>query len=297
MTVVVFAALVFAAWRNNADKNDKIAGLSARVKQVETDALLNRETMAWVIHELRERLDRVHGHVIHVNHERREVLIDIAQSQGARTRMKMWVFASASPGAPNDGSRGMIELSQVDEPFSTASFIQMNRRTAPIRVGDIVISPFWSPKPPARFALIGKVDMNRDRNDDRDELKHLIQVAGGVIDFDLPPPGVGKQTGTLSPSIDWYVIDEVHVTRDPSYVDERPAHEVEFERRKFEAIKEARLNGIRPMPTARLLAFLDCELSPPEAASNGTADKGGVSQLTVPHAAGDTATKAAGPPR
>ena len=59
-----------------------------------------------------------------------------------------------------------------------------------------------------RFALVGKIDVNRDGKDDREELKHMIEEAGGVIDFDLPPPDVGKELGTLSPRINWYVTDD-----------------------------------------------------------------------------------------
>ncbi len=65
-----------------------------------------------------------------------------------------------------------------------------------------------------RFALVGKIDVNRDGRDDREELKRMIQEAGGVVDFDLPPADLGKETGTLSPRIDWYVIDDRMPLRD-----------------------------------------------------------------------------------
>ncbi len=91
----------------------------------------------------------------------------------------------------------------------------------PIRTGDIVYSPAWSPNNPTRFALVGKIDVNRDGRDDREELKRMIKEAGGVVDFDLPPLEVGKETGKLTPRIDWYVIDdrmpfhEVYARRNP----------------------------------------------------------------------------------
>jgi len=209
MTIVVFVALVFAAWSNNADKNDEIAGLAACIKQMETDADRNQTTVA-TIRDLRERLDRVHGHVTQVNHERREVLIDIGQTHGARARMRMWVYSSASPAVPYAEPKGKIQLTQVGEPFSTARIIRTDNGAEPIGVGDHVLSPFWSPKNRVRFALIGKIEINRDGKDDRDELKGWIQEAGGVIDFDLPPPDVGNQTGTLAPAIDWYLVDHFH---------------------------------------------------------------------------------------
>ena len=59
-----------------------------------------------------------------------------------------------------------------------------------------------------RFALIGKIDVNRDGRDDRDDLKRMIEAAGGIVDYDLPPPEAGKETGKLTGRDAWYVIDD-----------------------------------------------------------------------------------------
>ena len=64
---------------------------------------------------------------------------------------------------------------------------------------------------------MGKIDINRDSKDDRDELKRMIQEAGGLVEFDLPPSDVGQETGEMSPRIDWYVID----ARPPLRIDPR----------------------------------------------------------------------------
>ncbi len=119
-----------------------------------------------------------------------------------------------------------------------------------------------SPITPERFALLGKLDINRDGKDDRDELKRMIQEAGGVVDFDLPPPDVGHETGRLLPRIDWYVVDMAYQTRDPAKSAEITGQKIEFANRLHAAIKEARRNGTRPMPIDRLLKFLDHDVSP-----------------------------------
>ena len=109
-----------------------------------------------------------------------------------------------------------------------------------------------------RFALVGRIDLNRDNQDDRQELKQIIEEAGAIVEFDFPPPDVGQQCGTLSNRIDWYVIDgrvplrEVRSSNSERVVAERP----DFQKRMSEVVKEARLDGIRPMPIERLLSFL-----------------------------------------
>jgi len=109
-----------------------------------------------------------------------------------------------------------------------------------------------------RFALVGRIDLNRDNQDDRQELKQIIEEAGGIVEFDFPPPDVGPQSGTLSSRIDWYVIDsrvplrEVRSSNSERVVAGRP----DFQKRMSELIKEARFDGIRPMPIQRLLDLL-----------------------------------------
>ncbi len=258
MAIVLLLGLGFAALKHDAQKNAEIAVLSARIGQMAAEAARNHDTLTAIIRELRDRLDLgstlelPDGYVIVVDYERQEVKIDITRRQGARPPMKFTVFDSASPGVPNETPKGTIELTQVGEQFSTARIIKANNAIGPIRAGDIAYSPVWSPNTSMRFALIGKVDLNRDGKDDRDELKRMIQEAGGVIDFDLPPPDVGPETGTLFPGIDWYVVD-----------DRTSSQKVDssLKKRMGEVIKEARLNGTRPMMIGRLLAFLGYGMS------------------------------------
>jgi hypothetical protein len=101
-----------------------------------------------------------------------------------------------------------------------------------------------------RFALVGKFDLDRDGKDDRDGLKRTMVEAGGIIVFDLPPPDVGKETGALSPRIDWYVIDD----RMP--LPKQPVPQTPLPNRVLAILREARLNGIRPMTIERLLSSL-----------------------------------------
>ncbi len=108
----------------------------------------------------------------------------------------------------------------------------------------------WSPSSTmVRFALVGRMDINHDGKDDRNEIKRLIKDAGGVIDFDLPPPDVGTETGRILPRIDWYVIDAGTPSREsPSSKSEQSLlRDAQFAERMRRVIKEARSNGIRPL--------------------------------------------------
>jgi hypothetical protein len=254
--------------------NDKqateLANRESKIKQQEEDFTRQRETLTSIIREQRDSLekkelilDRPDGYVTYVDYERREVLVNLTRRQGARPQMKMTIFDANSPGIPTEKPKGNIELISIGDQFSSARIIKTYRTIDPIRVGDIVYSAAWSPNQPMRFALVGKIDVNRDGRDDRQELKRMIQEAGGTIDFDLPPADLGKETGALTPRIDWYITDDRMPLRD-TYANKSASVEVAQEvlsKRVGAVIKEARLNGIRPMTIERLLAFLGYDMN------------------------------------
>ena len=116
-----------------------------------------------------------------------------------------------------------------------------------------------------RFALVGKIDVNRDGRDDRDELKRMIQEAGGTVDFDLPPADLGKETGTLSPRIDWYVTTTALPLRDTFTTKNagRRGLTREAQSARGRDRQGSSLNGIRPMTIEHLLAFLGYDMNTP----------------------------------
>ena len=256
--------------------NDKqatdIANLTNKNKQQEEDFGRQRDTLKTILVEQRDQieknelvLDRPDGHVTYVDYERREVLVDLNRKQGVRPQMKMTIFDAESPGIPTEKPKGTIELTSIGDQFSAGHIIKTFKSTEPIRVGDIVYSAAWSPNQPMRFALIGKIDVNRDGRDDRAELVRMIQEAGGSVDFDLPPADLGKETGTLSPRIDWYIIDERAPLRDTFNARTAAAEVAQdaLDKKVGAAKKEARINGIRPMTIERLLAFLGYDMNTP----------------------------------
>ena len=75
-----------------------------------------------------------------------------------------------------------------------------------IRKGDSIYSPAWKPGKKVEFALIGKMDIDGNGTDDREELKRMIAERGGLVTYDLPP--TGKVTGKLTVETRWLVIGQ-----------------------------------------------------------------------------------------
>ncbi len=216
---------------------------------------------------------------------------------GARPQMVLSVFDARSPGIPTEKPKGTIEITKVGDRISVARIIKTINPIEPIRDGDIVYSAAWSPNNPTRFALVGKIDINRDGRDDREELKRMIQEGGGVVDFDLPPPWVGKESGKLSPRIDWYVTDDRIPLQEVYRVRSEPqiADEGKLAKRVGEVTKEARADGIRPMPVERLLSFLGYDINTPVVGRAEAVNDRAIRRLMAPKHPGQAAAKAATP--
>ena len=202
-------------------------------------------------------LERPDGLVTYVDYTRGELHCNLTRSQGARPQMKFTIFDSKSPGLPTDRPKGTMELIQVGEQYSIGRIVRTVTNIEPIKEGDFVYSPAWSPNEPMRFALIGKIDMNRDGKDDREDLKRMIEGAGGIVDYDLPPPDIGKESGKLTGRDSWYVDDKRMPFRQVYGKSGVSALEdADHAKKQSEAVREARLVGVRPMPIERLLPFL-----------------------------------------
>ncbi|WP_152054062.1 hypothetical protein [Tautonia marina] len=204
-------------------------------------------------------LDNADGYVTFVDYTTRRIRTNLTRSMGARPQMILSVFDADAPGLPSDKPKARIKLIDVGNQETVASIEEQFDKNNPLRVGDQLYSAAWSPDGPQRFALIGKIDMNRDGVDDREDLKRLIQAAGGVVDYDLPTPSVGQEQGELNAKISYYIIDERDPIRTPSNmrsVQEMNLDDMAFATTRTEVIEEARRLGLRPLPVERLLSSL-----------------------------------------
>ncbi|WP_165245724.1 hypothetical protein [Paludisphaera soli] len=271
-----------------------IANLTTQLRQTKEEDGRKVDQLTAILREQRDALDktanvldRPDGRITFVDFDRNEVHVDVTRQQGARPQMTMTIFDQGSPGIPTEKPKGSIMLTQVGDRFSVAKILKTNSPIEPMRVGDIVYSPSWSPNEPMKFALIGKIDVNRDGRDDRDDLKRMIEGAGGSIEYDLPPPEVGKESGKLSARIAWYVTDDVK-ERPPlrdTYVaksDASIAQQALFDQRFGEMVKEARQNGIRPISLGRLLAYLGYDMNAPISGRSEAVDDRALQRLTEP---------------
>ncbi len=250
---------------------NQIATLTTQIRQNKEDSDKRIEQLLLQIRDLREQvsknevvLDVPDGYVTYVDNLKGEIRTNLTRSTGLRPQMSMTIFDKNSPGIPTEKPKGTIEFIWVGDSYSIARITETKSPIRPISVGDIVYSAAWSPNEPMRFALVGKMDMNRDGKDDREDLKRMIRAAGGIVDYDLPPPEAGKESGKLTAKDTWYILDERMPLREVfgKYKEESTENK-EFLQKKSEAQREARLNGVRLLPLERLLSYLGWRFTAP----------------------------------
>lgn len=267
----------------NAELLQQVGDLKGKIDRMEVDfrkqlvtyQTINRENQNRLRQD-EKRLEAKDGTVTYMDLSRREVWTSLTRGMGAYPQLRFSVFDKAAPGLPTDKPKATIELTWVGEKSSRAKIVHQVSFADPIRAGDQIYSPTWDPNRPLRFALIGKIDVNRDGTDDRDTLRRMIEAAGGIVEYDLPPPRDGIERGKITPQLDWYVIEtnpSPFGTRQARNQDVGPAgagdenkndpttaeaesRDQAYLKRKSDAIKECVDNGIRPMPVTRLVAYL-----------------------------------------
>ena len=238
--------------------------LKNTLAQREDDYKTQRTRLLAQFKETRDQLDKrdtvldvKDGNITFVDYGRGEVRTDLTRRMGAKEQMVLTIFDKDAPGLPSDNPKARIELIKVGTSGSIARIIETTSSINPIRIGDQVYSSVWDANNPVKYALIGTIDVNRDGRDDRADLKRMIEAGGGIVAYDLPPPGAGQESGELTPLVRWYVIDE-RGPMIPSRVNNSSVGDTEQEeaylKKRSAAIALARDDGIRPKPVERLLS-------------------------------------------
>jgi hypothetical protein len=203
-------------------------------------------------------LESPNGFLTFVDYKSGTVRTSLTRRQGAKEQLVFSVFDKNAPGIPSEKVKGSIELTRVDDNGSSGRIVKTTETTAPLSAGDQLYSPAFGAQP-REFALIGKIDIDRNGFDDRADLKRMIESRGGKVVYDLPPPGVGVESGVLTPSCSYYVIDNSKPIR--AGVEEKAgatdAEEQAFAQKKTKALEEARLSGVRAISLERLLRMLN----------------------------------------
>ncbi len=150
------------------------------------------------------------GHIVRVNQRQQMVWIDRGRADGLLRQTTFAVYDHDENGITSTKKpKGRIEVLTVNENMSEARILQ-DSPANPIISGDIINTPAWSPGQHIHFAMAMKMDVNKDRVDDFELVKSIIQMNGGVIDAELKVDSTGKvvRNGKISVETRYFVEGE-----------------------------------------------------------------------------------------
>jgi hypothetical protein len=188
-------------------KND-VAALKDDVAKVEKESKAKDLTIEKQMNRLQEMqtetFEVADGRIAHVDQAGGIVWINLGMADGLRRQVSFSVYDQDQTAVDNAKPKGAVEVIRIiDQHLSEARITAASSRD-PILPGDQVFSPAWKPGRKIRFALAGVLDIDGDGNSDRDLVRNLITMNGGVIDAELHDDG--NQSGQLTVGTRYLVI-------------------------------------------------------------------------------------------
>jgi hypothetical protein len=139
--------------------------------------------------------------------------------------------------------KGRIEILRVVDDISSEARILADELSNPILAGDVIDSHVWQRGQRLRFALAGVMDIDDDGTNDRDFIKQLIEMNGGVIDAVLDDEG--RQSGEMSVHTRYLIVG-----------DAPPAKETAALKGYTDMVNQARTLGVEKTSYTQILDYI-----------------------------------------
>ncbi len=151
------------------------------------------------IDKLRDRLknltrvsfDTPDGYVRWVDNTARTVSLNIGSADGLRVRTSFSVYRKDNNGMARgtEDIKGQIEVTKIIGAHQSEARILEDDIYSPITKGDPVYTPLWSPGRAEIFAIVGKIDLDRDGIQDRERFRDIISSTGATLSQEVLDDG------------------------------------------------------------------------------------------------------------
>ncbi len=195
----------------NEELKSKLSERLAEIEQVKAQSDADQKRMTSEITTLNTRIadlqfkianltrttfEVADGEVVRANLAKKTVWINLGSDDYVRPQLTFSVYGQDPNDVARYDSKGSIEVVQVIGPKLAEARILDDQLADPIAPGDKIYTPAWAPGRQEHFALSGMLDIDGDGVSDRQAIRDLITMAGGVIDAELDDDG--QKIGELS---------------------------------------------------------------------------------------------------
>lgn len=129
------------------------------------------------------------GQIRQVNPRLGVAFISLGEADYLPRQISFSVYGRDNNGVAKSKRKGALEVTRILGPhYSEARIVETDDKD-PILPGDEIYTPLWEPGRPERFALAGFIDVDGDDQSDRELVKELISMNGGILDAELADDG------------------------------------------------------------------------------------------------------------
>ncbi len=180
--------------------NIQVDELESKVSQLNdqlTDMKNSNDKISLELSQLRtESFDRPDGKVTWVDNRGNTVYINLGSRDRLRRQTTFSVYDIDVNNLARTKKKASVEVTRVLGDHLAEARVINEEIGNPIVHGDIIFSPIWEVGNPIRFALTGFMDIDKDGVSDRDLIRRLIKINGGVIDAEVGDDG--SRTGDMT---------------------------------------------------------------------------------------------------
>lgn len=217
------------AKKQSEDQAAKIASISSQVSNLLGLTEAQKSRINDLTKETGLTLENPDGKIVWVDQKQQLVWINLGYADGLNRQTTFSVFdqdqtsiydksklglaqnaASAEDGGTKKNklaSKGRIEVVRVVSEHQAECRILEDSPSKPMLPGDWIQTPIWSPGQVTHFALVGFMDIDGDGQNDRDLVRNIIKLNGGVIDAELLDNGT-RLPGKMSVNTRYIVSGE-----------------------------------------------------------------------------------------
>ena len=192
--------------KEREDSQKQIATLSTQLTQITQLSEAMKKKVIDLNNSTINRFEAPDGRVTLVNQAQRLVWVNLGQKDGLQRQTTFSVFNHDENGVAQAEPKARLEVVRIVGDHLAECRILEDKAANPILQNDVIFTPAWSPGLKVHFALVGFMDIDRDGVSDREMIRNVIQMSGGVIDAELQDDGT--RSGNLTVNTRYLVLGE-----------------------------------------------------------------------------------------
>ncbi len=167
--------------------------MHSRLEEVVRQNERNSETLAKL---RRETFDVPSGEIRWVDQRSGIAWINLGRADGLPLQITFAVYSGDATQVTRAAKKGSIEVIKIEGEHLAQARVLEHNPSDPLMPGDKIHTPLWSPGERKHFAIAGFIDVDGDGRSDRQLLKDIIRLNGGVIDCETDEKGeiIGQMT-------------------------------------------------------------------------------------------------------